>query len=67
MKIKVTYKIPSIEVSDIIEVGNIANGKLNKGQSKTVDSLVNSVLSPALTEKVKKGALKPQIIVKSVR
>ncbi|MEZ5195083.1 MAG: hypothetical protein R2764_01390 [Bacteroidales bacterium] len=65
MKIKVEYKIPSIMVSETIEVGNVKNGQLNQRQSRMVDTLVRTILSKKLEVKAKE-ALKPKVIVKMI-
>ncbi|MFK5855406.1 MAG: hypothetical protein QM503_04685 [Bacteroidota bacterium] len=65
MKLKITYKIPSVSVSETIEIGNVANNKLGRNQSKKVDKLISEVLAPRL-EKALKDKMKPKVIMNTV-
>ena len=37
MKVRVEYTVPSPTVSEVIEVGDVVNGKLNASQMRLVD------------------------------
>ena len=63
MKIKVTYFIPQVSVTQEIEVGNIKNNELTKTQSTKVDNLVKNQLAPDLYKKFEK--IKPTIKIQS--
>lgn len=54
MKLKVTYFMPAVSVSETIEVGTTKNGELTTKQTAKVDKLIITVLQQKLVEKVKK-------------
>lgn len=65
MKIKVIYRIPAVETSDIIEIGSVKNSELNKKQMDMVNKLVDESLRPMLLERFKNN-FDVKIIIKAL-